>query len=504
MPSARTIRRYVPLMLLVVTAVLAWRAADVADIDDERVEPILYERSLGTPVLSARRIPLTLQAPVADDALRPAIDTALSGSTANTCLVVTVDGRVVESRNADLPVVPASNEKVLTTFVALQLFGPEHTFTTELRSVGSVADGVLEGDLYLVGGGDPFLSTDDWWTQYDNRDGMAHTRLEALADQVAAAGITSVTGAVYGDESLFDAERSGPWATRLIDTRQSGPLSALTVNEGYVSWPEVFAGSFRPRVPTDNPPAHTAEVFSRLLAERGVSVAPGGAAGTPAESSLLGSLTSPPLADIALHVNSYSNNFGAEILLKHLGLARGGAGTTAAGAAALMAELTERGFPMNGVDLRDGSGLSEDTTLTCDLLTAVLLSAGIDSPLAQGLSIGGVRGSLIARHVESIANGNVYAKTGTLNDVTALSGYVASPSEPGTTLTFAYVVNGELAGQDERIRGLQEPFVDALATYPAGVRIDSLMPLPPTVNPLPDTGVDPTDTEQDSGSDSTG
>lgn len=499
MLSARTVRRYVPLVLLLCTAVLAWRAADVADIDDERVEPMLYERSLATPVLSARRIPLTLQAPVADDALRPAIDVVLSGSTANTCLVVTVDGRTIESRNADVPVVPASNEKVLTTFVALQIFGPEHLFTTELRSVGSVADGVLTGDLFLVGGGDPFLSTDDWWTQFDNQDGRAHTRLEALADQVAATGIISVTGAVYGDESLFDSERYGPWATRLIDTRQSGPLSALAVNEGFVSWPEVFAGSFRPRVPTDNPPAHAADVFSRLLAERGVSVAPGGAAVTPPESSLVGSLTSPPLADITTHINSYSNNFGAELLLKHLGLARSGSGTTTAGAAALMAELTERGFPMEGVDLRDGSGLSEDTTVTCNLLTEVLLTAGIESPLAQGLSIGGVRGSLITRHLTSSANGNVFAKTGTLNDVTALSGYVTSPAEPGTTLTFAYVVNGELAGQDERIRGLQEPFVDQLATYPAGASIDVLSPLAPTVNPFPDTSP-----ESDSGSDSTG
>ena len=149
---------------------------------------------------------------------------------------------------------------------------------------------------------------------------------------------------------------------------------------------------------------------------------------------------------------------------------------------------------MLGVDLLDGSGLSEDTTLTCQLLTDVLLAAGPTSSFAQGLSIGGVRGSLVTRHVDTPATGNVFAKTGTLNDVTALSGYVTSPREAGTTLTFSYVVNGELAGQDERIRGLQEPFVEQLATYPAGAPLGELSPLAPVVNELPEADRPSSDT----------
>ncbi len=497
MPSVRFVRRYLPLLVLVLLAGGAWRAADQADVDDERIESILYERDLATPVLSARRIPRTLQAPVADDAIRPAFDTVISGSPPNTCLEVTANGRLLTAQNAKLPLVPASNEKMPTTFSALTLFGPDKTFTTELRRVGAVNAGVLEGDLYLVGGGDPFLSTDDWWAQYDTQDGRANTRLEVLADQVAAAGITAVSGAVFGDETLFDAERYGPWAARLIDTRQSGPLSALSVNEGYVSWPEVYTGSFRPRVPTDNPPAHAAEVFARLLGERGIAIAPGGAATVPAESELVGQVVSPPLSKIAAHINSYSNNFGAEVLLKHIGLAQLGVGSTSAGAQAMTTLLADRGFTMDGVVLYDGSGLSEETRLTCGLLTALLTDAGIGSAFGQGLSIGGVRGSLIGRHVATAATGNVFAKTGTLNDVSALSGYVASSTDPATTLTFAYIVNGELAGQDERIRGLQEPFVEQLALYPAGGTIEQLSPFAPLVNPQPEVaaGAEPTPTD---------
>ncbi len=487
MLSVRLVRRYLPLVFLVLLAGLAWRAAGAADVDDERLEPILYEQDLTTPVLSARRVPRSLQAPIADDAIQPAIDAVLAGSTPTTCLIVTVDGRVIANQNPGLPVVPASNQKILTSYVALSLFGPDLTFTTELRSTGMTVDGVLEGDLFLVGGGDPFLSTDNWWTQFDDQDGRAHTRLEVLADQVAASGITSVSGALFGDESMFDSERYGPWATRLIDTRQSGPLSALVVNEGFVSWPEKYTGSFRPRVPTDNPPAHAAEVFAALLGERGVAVRAGGALAAPPEAALVAQIVSPPLSELTEHVSSYSNNFGAEMLLKYIGLTQRGVGSTAVGAEAMAAALADRGFAMSGVTLFDGSGLSEETTLTCQLLTDVLLDAGPTSPFAQGLSIGGVRGSLLTRHLASAATGQVFAKTGTLNDVTALSGYVLSPVEPGTTLSFAYVVNGQLAGQDDRIRRLQEPFVDQLATYPAGPSLETISPRAPSTNALPES-----------------
>ncbi len=477
--SAPTFRRYLPLALLTMISLLAWRSADVADTDDERVDPIVYEQQLMTPVLSARRVPRTLQAPIADDAIAPAITAVLAGSPPDSCLVVEVDGRLIGEQNPLLPIVPASNEKVITTSAALSTFGAEHVFRTEVRSTGTVAEGVLVGDLYLVGGGDPFLATDAWWAQYDTMDGRAHTRLEDLADQVAAAGFTTVTGGLYGDESMFDSQRWGPWAQRLIDTRQSGPLSALSVNQNFTSWPEVFAGSFRPRVPADDPVANAIAVFTQLLAERGITVAPVGPVIAPPDATIVAAVDSPPLADVVTHVNSYSDNFGAELLLKHIGLARTGLGSTEAGASAVMAILTERGLTTVGSIITDGSGLSEDTRVTCRLLDDVLDDAGAESVLAQSLSIAGVRGSLIDRHSGTPAAGTVYAKTGTLNNVTALTGYVFSPVEPGTTLTFSYVVNGELAGQDETIRALQIPFVEQLATYPAGPALTAIAPLPP-------------------------
>lgn len=478
-PTPRTIRRYLPLVLLAVTAVLAWRSAERADIDDERAEALVYEQELTTPLFSARRVPLSLQAPIAADALQPAIDTLITGSTPDSCLIVTVDERLLWQQNADRALVPASNQKIVTTYAALEVFGPETTFSTEVRTTGTVVDGVLEGSMFLVGGGDPFLGTDDWLAQFDTTDARFHTRLETLADDVAASGIIAVTGGLLGDESMFDSERVGPWAQRLVDTRQSGPLSALSVNENFVSWPAVFEGSFRPRVPAANPPAHAAEVFARLLNERGIEVAPAGAGIAPAEATVVAEIQSPPLADLVTHVNSYSNNFGAEILLKHIGRERRGTGSTVAGAEAAAAVLRENDISTAGTLLTDGSGLGEETVLTCRMLTDILITAGPESVLAQSLSIAGQRGSLAPRHTDSPANGQVYAKTGTLNDVTALSGYVYSPIEEDMDLTFSYIANGELAGQDEALRSLQEPFVDSLASYPSGPTIATLSPTEP-------------------------
>lgn len=502
MLSAKSIRRWLPLVLLVLLAVLSWRAAEAADIDDASGEPVIYEQQLGSPVLSARRIPQTLQWPVARDSLSGDIQTILTNSTPDTCLIVTVDGRILGQQNTEQPLVPASNQKLITTYAALQTLGAEATFETRVMTDTTANAGVLDGNLYLVGGGDPFLATDAWWAQYETVDGRAHTRLEDLADAVVATGITEITGTIVGDESYFDSERTGQWAQRLIDSNQSGPLTALAVNEGHVGWPEVYAGTNRPRIPSDDPAATAADVFGQLLTERGVAIGPTGSGVAPTTASEIASISSPPLIDVITHVNSYSNNFGAELLVKHLGMQASGEGSTTAGTAAITAFLRQKDFPMSGVLVVDGSGLAETNTLTCSLVAELLQDAGADSAFAGSLSIGGERGSLAQRHVDTPATGHVFAKTGTLNGVTALSGFTNSTVDE-TALVFAYIVNGELAGQDEAIRALQAPFIEQLVLYPQAPAVGLLQPLEPVANqgqgaPAPGTADDQTEESGDS------
>lgn len=471
-------------MVFALLALLTWDASTAVDVAEESTVPVSYDASLQTPILSIRRAPRALQAPVADDALSPALVTLITGSTPETCLVLDIGDRRIANVNPNLPLVPASNQKILTTFAALSSLGTNTTFTTGLYRQGSVVDGVLNGDLVLVGGGDPFIVTEDFQAQYPDQEGRTHTRFEDLVDGVVAAGITEITGSIIADESLFDAERyPSSWAQRLIDQRQSGPLSALGVNEGFTTWPSEYTGSFRPRQPSEDPALNTAQVFEGLLDSRGIVVqsAPQNGLLQPG-STEIATLVSKPLSEMVIHINSFSSNYGAEVVTKHMGIANSGQGTTEAGTVAIVSELKNRGFDTGDAAVFDGSGLAETDRLTCSLMADVLSTVGPDSVLGRSLSIGGQRGSLAIHHIGSGADGQVYAKTGTLNDSTALSGYVLSPIDPEVVATFAYLVNGELAGVNEAIRALQEPFVEKLAQYPEGPGVAELGPLAATAN----------------------
>lgn len=466
------------MVVLALVSILSWRFSQSASINDKDLPPIAYRTELQTPILSARRVPQTLQQPLADAALAPELASLLAGSGPASCLIVREDDRTLNATNEFLSLVPASNQKILTTYAVLSQYGPNHTFETHVAATAPVRNGQIDGDLYLIGGGDPFLSTQAWRSQYgDEQEGRSFSRLEDLADSVAETGVRQVTGRVVGDESFFDSERYGPWAERLIVSHQSGPLSALTVNEGFSDWPDEFAGSFRGRTAAQSPALNAVQVFQTLLAERGIEVlGPPDVSPAPTQATVLARLVSPPLADLMTHINSYSNNYGAEVLVKYLGRNERGVGSIPAGVAEVRSILELQRIDLSGVVIEDGSGLAESNRLTCGVVAEVLERAGADSVLVESLSIGGERGSLATRHDGTPADGNVFAKTGTLNGVTALSGVVESAREDDVELIFTYIVNGDSVGLNEDLKALQIPFVEALATYPNAPLISALSP----------------------------
>lgn len=485
MRAGRLLKQWLPPVLLALIALVAWQAANQADFDPISAQAEVYDQELVTPLLSARRVPRTLRAPVSDARVAAGINQILEFTPSNQVCLNVRNGDRILGQQRDIPggLIPASNQKLLTTYAALGILGPEFTFNTRVVGSAPVTDGILEGDLYLIGDGDPFLFTDDWLSQYSDIDGRSHTRLEALADSVAATGLIKVTGSIIGDESRLDSVRYGPWSSRLIVQKQSGPMSALSVNEGFVVWPDTFRGSFRPRQETDNPPLNAVAVFNQLLRERNISVDGGTGVGVaPDVVTEVASIQSPPLVDIVTHINSFSSNIGAELLLKRIGLAVLGQGSTEAGASAVTTYLTDQGIPMDGVQIFDGSGLAETDRVTCRALLAILADTGPDSDLGRSLSIAGERGSLAEQFTDTPADGLVLAKTGTLRGVKALSGYVRSgvPTDPESYVSFAYILNDDEVLEEDVIAALQEPFVTALASYPGGPPIASLSPLPPT------------------------
>ncbi|MGH9246239.1 MAG: D-alanyl-D-alanine carboxypeptidase/D-alanyl-D-alanine endopeptidase [Acidimicrobiales bacterium] len=481
----------IPPVLAGTAAVAAFVAVQVESEQQVIASP---DRHAVTPVLSARRTPSLVSLPVAERRLQAALTELMGRVQGNACLTVRVGDREVFADDPDIPIVPASIEKLATATAVLHHVPGDERFHTSVRAAALPADGVVDGNLFIVGAGDPLLMTDDY-EQTFRRQPQTRTDFEALADAVVAAGVRVVGGSVVGDESRYDQARDvDAWPARFAGQNVTGPLSALMVNDGFVhadpepAAPEGETG--QEPIPNDappprreaapDPPAHAASVLTSLLELRGVDVqGPPGSGAAPAGAVEVAGIDSPPVTEVIAQMLRESDNTTAELLLKELGVRAGGAGTTGAGIEVVADTLGELGIAADGVRLLDGSGLAEANQVTCRFVQALLDRAGRDSVLANGLAVAGETGTLAERFEGSTAEGRLRAKTGTLRQVTALAGFVDTPG--GASLSFSYIVN--LTGGD-RVnapdRQLQRELGEALVRYPDSPPESELGPLPPS------------------------
>ena len=471
----------VPLAAL--TALLLWSDAqadeheaatqsDPIELDDAAadVEP---SPALTTSIVAARRVPATLARLGADNKLDAAIEELAVFIDAQSCLVVSVDGRVVSTWNGDVGVIPASTNKLLIAGAAMEILGGDHRFTTSVAASPAV-EGVVDGDLYLVGGGDPLLVAADFPADDDAAAASATTSLDALADAVVASGITTVRGAIVGDATRYDDQYVNPtWGTGVAFV-DAGPIGGLLVNDG-----RTVGRSGRQRDPGEA----AAREFARLLGDRGVSVSNGWQSGVVEPGTpVIATVESAPLTNIVADMLTRSDNDTAEMLVKELGVVGSAAGTTPAGLQVLDSTVRSWGVPMDNTVLTDGSGLSANNRLTCDTLVGVLHHLA-DTPTIAGLPIAGRTGTLIDEFLGSPVEGRLVAKTGTLTnppadadppEVKALAGYLDAPN--GDLLEFALVLNGQgYVGLDGYL-GFWSALAERLAAYPTGPDVATLGP----------------------------
>src|SRR5439155_1804487 len=180
-------------------------------------------------------------------------------------------GPTLYTQRPDLPLMPASNLKLLTATAVLARMGAGDRIHTEVRAARPPVNGVVAGDVWLVGAGDPLLATADFAAQagYQHQP-RPRTPLEDLAAKMAAAGIRQVQGRILGDESRYDTHRVVPtWSPSYLTNGEIGPMSALTTNDNLSQWTPK-------EVPAPSPASNAAAVLGHLLQERGVTV--GGAA----------------------------------------------------------------------------------------------------------------------------------------------------------------------------------------------------------------------------------
>jgi D-alanyl-D-alanine carboxypeptidase/D-alanyl-D-alanine-endopeptidase (penicillin-binding protein 4) len=344
-------------------------------------------------------------------------DPAIAASAASASVWIEGWGEVV-AYEPDRALLPASNEKILTAMGALAVLGPDATTETRLATAGN--------DLVMIAGGDPTLA----------RTGP-HS-LDALATQVRAAGITSVNGALVIDESRHDSARVAPgWLDWHVPS-YAGPLSAFMVDRNrYRGDPEFVA----------DPALANGEELRAALARQGVTVAGPTIHGeAPVDAVSVASLTSPPVAALVTDMLLRSDNMIAEQLLREVGVAGQGSGSTPAGAAAATHALRDLCVPLTGT-AADGSGLSRSNLRSAREWRTILQAARSQPwfPLfSSSLPVGGQSGTLAGRFDGTAAEGNVRAKTGTIIGGVALSGYLTTAG--GRDAVFSFIVNGPQSG----------------------------------------------------------
>jgi D-alanyl-D-alanine carboxypeptidase/D-alanyl-D-alanine-endopeptidase (penicillin-binding protein 4) len=382
-------------------------------------------------------------APIAAGASAPTVDVRLAraldvrGVSAATSAAMAVDlqtGEAVFAENPDLPLEPASNEKLAVTYAALHDLGPTYRFRTELLGEGHRAGDVWEGSLVLKGFGDPTLSSADLLQ-------LVHTLRER--------GIRRVTGFVVGDASWFDSRVGVAGWQPGFAGYQSPLLSALEVDGGWT-------GNHQAR----NPPLAAAARLDELLRSDDVPAREAKVGAAVPSAVVLGTVYSAPLADVVEYMIRYSDNFRAEMILKEIGAEVAGVGSSAAGAAIVRRDLTQAGIPMAGVRIVDGSGLSYSDRATARELAALLVTLWHDPSMRAivwaGLPLAGVSGTLEYRLRTGAAHERVRAKTGTTDIASALSGYVRR------SLAFSVLQNGDPVNWTAA-RKAQDQFVQALA-----------------------------------------
>lgn len=467
------------------------------------------------------------------------------------------DGRSLYSLNSSRPLTPASTTKLITAYSALLVFGPDYSIPTIALAEQSPRKGVLHGDLYVKGHGDPLLSIND---------------IDVLVDRIKASGITRIEGDIVGDGTYFDdvyerKDYSGD-ADHVVDLppisalaiennmvtvvvsspRTSGqlcnvqtfpPSSGFTIVNSAKSYtaapkksrkssgkkkrkrsalerfvpepattPAILHGTFGDQtyyidganeagvaisITADdegrqivrvtgslaanktvsrqfeirNPPLVVAGMLYDRLRTRGITIAGVIRSGETATKATGIAEFRRPMAQVLEPVMKNSDNYYAEYLFKMIGgaTAKSAAGKTAQYSRTAVAQCMENcAVPFEACVMNDGSGLSRRNLISSDALAATLQAAfrnkKLYNALYSSMSIAGVDGTLRKRMRGTPAEKNLHGKTGTLRNVSALTGYVTTAD--GEVVGFAAVMNGYNIGA---YKGVQDRIAQRLAEF---------------------------------------
>jgi len=512
-------------LALIVSTVLLWGGVAEAKKRPRRAAR-MGEIRKKTPVAGELRSPAFNNAPRGETDLernlQAALDAVVSGAhlrgAVNGLYVVDVkSGRVLYAYGAERQLNPASNTKLVSTATALDVLGPDFTYDTRILGAAPNQEGVVEGNVYLVGGGDPTLRT---------------RGLEDLAAKLAAAGVRRVTGDVIIGEAARDAVTRAAIAvtvkgtldgdlaeveispdsgyfvldTTAVTTEQKGKLDvSLAVEDGSVV--VTVAGKISPgqvveavrEVP--GLAMYTAHAFRAAALRAGIAMEGGvrqEGGVLPAELTALAVHHSVPLSQLAALINKPSNNFLADRLIATVGGERFGGGPSLQKGVQAMADWLKRvGITPGSYRLENGSGLSHAIHISPRQVVTVLMAgaAALGGAWLNSLSVGGQDGTLKYRFAGRPSAGHIKGKTGTLSGVATLSGFVTVGDEE---VCFSFLSNGFRKKRKNGVREGQADAVDAMYRYlvARGGKPTATVP-PPAAAPPAEAPADPADSATD-------
>lgn len=491
------------------------RATVPAPTEGHRPEPV-------APIM----MPVTevVAPPSARTILRHVADSALGASMWSNArwgvlIVDATNGDTVYAHDADHLFMPASNQKLLTGAVAMQVLGPDYRWRTPMLLRGAQRGKVFHGDLVVIGRGDPSVSDSL------KPSGVLST-FDPVADALVARGITRITGAIIAEGDAFTGPSTGfGWEVDDLDTPSGAAVDELLFNEGVLrvrvraaaqvgkrvtverwptsSYPPVIVDAVT-RAATDTGPrmevvydtiaaalrvtgtlalgdsarittsyrhpndAYRAALCERL-ASRGIRVVGGRrAAVARAHIDTLVTLESAPMRDVLRRMQKPSQNQIAELLFRTAGLVATGVGSADSARAVAVRTLALWGVTPEHMAYRDGSGLSRHDYVSPRALVRVL-DAMHRAPWAdvyrQALPLAGVDGTIGNRMRGTPAAGNANAKTGTLDKARSLSGYVTTAD--GHLMLFSMMANNFTVPTRE-VERVQDLLVSLLASMRVG------------------------------------
>lgn len=351
--------------------------------------------------------------------------------------------------------IPASNTKLFTTATALDLMGGDHLLsTTILADDVDLSDSTIDGNIYIKGFGNPTFTTED---------------LEELINQLYQLGLRIVTGNVVGDDTYFDDVYSrDDWISEERANVKLPPISALVIDRNRTIITKKRKGRYRNYfVNVENPPLFAAKKLREKLIAYGVEVEGKSVSGQTADNAEPLVDSSIELRELLKLINKNSDNFYAECLFKTLGsVSSGQQGNSFFSTQAILNYIEDNSIYSTGTTIVDGSGISRFDQVTAaaiiGLLEKVYFSIKQFDDFFNSLSIAGVDGTLKKRMIGTSAENNFRGKTGTLNGVTSLAGYITTADDDDLIVCMMFEFTN---GGSNKYKNIQDRIIEILAGW---------------------------------------